>query len=92
LPVAHAEGTSEWILDGVHVLWRRWDFGSARGVEEGAAAVRALYHIDPGTPLLSADGGFHVDAAEEVLARYGPGLFLERAGGAIYLFLTPPAF
>ena len=92
LPVAHAEGTSEWILDGVHVLWRRWDFGSALGLEEDAAAVRALYHIDPGTPLSSADGGFHVEAAKDVLARYGPGLFLESAGGVIYLFLIPAAF
>ena len=91
LPVAHAEGTSEWILDGVHVLWRRWDLGSARGLEEDAAAVRALYHIDPGTLLLSADGGFHTDAARAVLARDGTGPFLE-SGGAIYLFRTARAF
>ncbi|MGA7415893.1 MAG: hypothetical protein WBW33_35810 [Bryobacteraceae bacterium] len=75
----------------MHVLWRRWDLGSASALEEDAAAVRTLYHIDPSTPLLSADGGFHTDAAKAVLARYGPDLFLESAGGAIYLFLTPRA-
>jgi hypothetical protein len=90
--VTHAEGTSEWILDGAHVLWRRWDFGNIRALQEDAAAVRALYHIDPGTPLLLADGGFNAEAAKDLLARFGPGLFLESAGGAIYVLQTPPAF
>lgn len=91
LSVPHVEGTSEWILDGAHVLWRRWDFGNVRGFEEDAAAVRALYHIDPGAPLLAADGGFNAGAAEELLARFGPSLFLD-TGGAIYVLHTPSAF
>jgi hypothetical protein len=80
----------EWILDGVHVLWRRWDLGSAHALNEDAAAVRALYRIAPGTPLLVADGGFNAEAAKDVAVRFGPGLLLDSGDGTIDLFLAPP--
>jgi hypothetical protein len=89
IDVTHADGTSEWILDGVHVLWRRWDFGNLRWLQEDAAAVRVLYQLDPGTPLLVADGGFNAEAARAMLARFGAGPFLDSAEGAIYVFQTP---